>query len=362
MAYGHAVNSSRDPRSFGEGRVEGVIAPEAANNSKEGGSLVTTLLLGLPGSSGMTILLGAFLTLGIVPGPAMLGENIAATWTLVWTLVFANLASVAIFIAGVGFLVRVTQVPGKLLFPFTLALALTGSYLSALQWQTFVIILVFGVLGLAMKRYKWSRAPFALGLILGQPAEIALYQSLAIWGPGFLLRSGSLILLALIAGSLFIGIRNGRRKPTGQVPVSIWLSGCLLALFGGAGLLALGYPTETALLPLAVAAPGFVAVLLDFALTVRLQATPKAPPARTTPFLADWHRQLGWLLAFTATASLLGLSPGLPLLTALYLRFIMRLSVPRASLSGLMMFLLFELVQGQVMGLSAFRGLLFVGM
>jgi len=362
MAYGHAVNSSRDPRSFGEGRVEGVIAPEAANNSKEGGSLVTTLLLGLPGSSGMTILLGAFLTLGIVPGPAMLGENIAATWTLVWTLVFANLASVAIFIAGVGFLVRVTQVPGKLLFPFTLALALTGSYLSALQWQTFVIILVFGVLGLAMKRYKWSRAPFALGLILGQPAEIALYQSLAIWGPGFLLRSGSLILLALIAGSLFIGIRNGRRKPTGQVPVSIWLSGCLLALFGGAGLLALGYPTETALLPLAVAAPGFVAVLLDFALTVRLQATPKAPPARTTPFLADWHRQLGWLLAFTATASLLGLSPGLPLLTALYLRFIMRLSVPRASLSGLMMFLLFELVQGQVMGLSAFRGLLFGGM
>lgn len=362
MAYGHAVNSSREPRSFGEGRVEGVIAPEAANNSKEGGSLVTTLLIGLPSSSGMTILLGAFLTLGIVPGPAMLGENIAATWTLVWTLVFANLASVAIFIAGAGFLVRVTRVPGKLLFPFTLALALTGSYLSAFQWQTFAIMLLFGMLGLAMKHCKWSRAPFALGLILGQPTEIALYQSLAIWGPGFLLRTGSLILLALIVVSLSIGIRNARRNRSRQASGNGWLSGSLLALFAGAGLLALGYPTETALLPLIAAGLGFTAVFFDIVLAARRVATVAPAPAPPVPLVeVEWQKQLGWLLAFTATASLLGLSPGLPVLTGLYLRFIMRLSAWRALLIGVLMFTLFELVQGQIMGLSIFRGLLLAG-
>jgi hypothetical protein len=237
-----------------------------------------------------------------------------------------------------------------------------GSYLSAFQWQTFVIILVFGMLGLAMKRCKWSRAPFALGLILGRPAEIALYQSLAIWGPGFLLRAGSLILLVLISVSLIIGIRNARRNRAGQAPVSVWLSGCLLALFGVTGLLALGYPTETALLPLVVAGLGSVAVFLDLALTVRRQAIAPTLPQRGTSFLsAEWQRELVWLLAFTATASLLGLSPGLPLLTGLYLRFNMRLSAPRASLAGLLMFLLFELVQGQVMGLAVFRGLLLGG-
>jgi hypothetical protein len=277
----------------------------------------------------------------------------------VWTLVFANLASVVIFIAGAGFLVRVTRVPGKLLFPFTLALALTGSYLSAFQWQTFAITLLFGILGLAMKHCKWSRAPFALGLILGQPTEIALYQSLAIWGPGFLLRTGSLILLVLIVVSLSVGIRNARRNRSGQASASGWLSGSLLALFGGAGLLTLGYPTETALLPLIAAGLGFAAVFFDIVLAGHRAAMLPPAPATPMPLVeAKWQKQLGWLLAFTATASLLGLSPGLPVLTGLYLRFIMRFSAQRALLIGVLMFALYELVQGQIMGLSVFRGLL----
>ena len=358
MAYGHAVNSSREPSGFGQGRIEGVIAPEAANNSKEGGSLVTTLLIGLPSSSGMTVLLGAFLTLGVVPGPSMLGENIATTWTLVWTLALANLLSVALFIAGAGFLVRVTRVPGKLLFPFTLALALTGSYLSAFQWQTFLIILVFGMLGIALKRYNWSRAPFALGLILGQPTEIALYQSLAIWGPGFALRAGSLVLLTLIAISLAIGIRNARRNRAGPGPVNAWLSAGLITLFAGAFLSALGYPRETAILPLVVTAVGFIAVAFDLILSTRREPT-AAPPTGKGDARPEWLRQLAWLLVFSLTASLLGLSPGLPLLIGLYLFFVVRLSVLQSCLAGGIMFASLELLMGQVMGLSIFRGLLF---
>jgi TctA family transporter len=362
MAYGHAVNSSGEPGTFGEGRVEGVIAPEAANNSKEGGSLVTTLLIGLPSSSGMTILLGAFLTLGIVPGPAMLGEKIATTWTLVWTLVFANLASVLIFVAGAGFLVRVTRIPGSLLFPFTLALALTGSYLSAFQWQTFMVILVFGTLGLAMKRCAWSRAPFALGLILGQPTEVALYQSLAIWGPEFLLRTGSLLLLALICASLAIGIRNGRREARGQLQVDGSLAGFFVLLFASAGFLGLGFPLETAVLPVAVSGIGLAAVLLDFILVWRRQQKAAAGAAtRGIDQRPEWLIQLSWLLAFAAIAILFGLSPGLPLATGIYLHIAARLSLARVMLSVATMLLLFELLFGWGLGLFVFRGLLLGG-
>ena len=359
MAYGHAVHSSGEPKSFGTGRVEGVIAPEAANNSKEGGSLVTTLLIGLPSSSGMTILLGAFLTLGIMPGPAMLAENLADTWTLVWTLVFANLVSVAVFIAGASVLTRVTRVPARLLFPFTLALALTGSYLSAFQWQAFIIIALLGTLGFAMKRYKWARAPLALGLILGQPAEVALYQSLAIWGPGFLLQTGSLVLLILIAGSLVHGIRRARSERDTDVRLGGGLSVTLVALFSGAGILALDYPAETAMLPAAAAGVGLAAVLLDALLTRRHRPIEAASGTSIqTGARTGWRGQLYWLLGFCSASILLGLSPGLPLATTLYLLRVVRLSVAQALLTGALMFVLFEAIMRWGLGLSMFRGLL----
>ena len=170
------------------------------------------------------------------------------------------------------------------------------------------------------------------------------------------------VLLALIVVSLSIGIRNARRNRSRQASGNGWLSGSLLALFAGAGLLALGYPTETALLPLIAAGLGFTAVFFDIVLAARRAATVAPAPAPPVPLVeVEWQKQLGWLLAFTATASLLGLSPGLPVLTGLYLRFIMRLSAWRALLIGVLMFTLFELVQGQIMGLSIFRGLLLAG-
>ena len=91
VAYGHAVQTSKYPEKFGTGVVEGVIAPEAANNAKEGGSLIPTLGFGVPGSSGMAILLGAFLILGIQPGPEMLTTKLNLTFLMVWIVAIANI-------------------------------------------------------------------------------------------------------------------------------------------------------------------------------------------------------------------------------------------------------------------------------
>ena len=97
MAYAHAVQSAKDATDrsrFGTGDVRGVLGPGAANNSKEGGDLIPTIAFGVPGSGAMAILLGAFLIMGLHPGPDMLTKHLAVTYSMVWTLVIANVITV----------------------------------------------------------------------------------------------------------------------------------------------------------------------------------------------------------------------------------------------------------------------------
>ena len=97
MAYGHATQSARNAeerKGFGQGDVRGVLGPGAANNSKEGGSLIPTIAFGVPGSTAMAILLGGFFLLGLVPGPDMLSKHLAVTFSMVWTIVIANVVTV----------------------------------------------------------------------------------------------------------------------------------------------------------------------------------------------------------------------------------------------------------------------------
>ena len=210
MCYGHAVQSSKTPERFGKGAVEGVIAPETANNSKEGGALLPTLFFGIPGSSGMAVMLGALLMLGIQPGPDIVLNRLDLVWTLIWTLVIANLLAVVMFL-GIGrWLALVVFVRAGLLVPFILLLAMTGSYLSSGNWQSLVVLVMLGAIGYGFKILDWPRAPFVIGVILGKVMEISLHQSLAIWGPGFFLRPISLVLIALIAGSMGIALRRAR--------------------------------------------------------------------------------------------------------------------------------------------------------
>ena len=199
LCYGHAAQSARDPSRFGKGAVEGVIAPEAANNSKEGGSLVPTLFLGIPGSSGMAILLVALVQLGLVPGPALAADHLDLVWALVWALVLANILAAGALLGLAGTLARIAQARGALIVPFVFVFGLLGSYLSTSEWRFLLVFGLFGALGTVLKEGGWPRAPFVVGIVLGAVAEDALNKSLAIWGPAAFLRLGCLILFALIA-------------------------------------------------------------------------------------------------------------------------------------------------------------------
>lgn len=212
LCYGHAVQSSKSPERFGTGAVEGVIAPETANNSKEGGALLPTLYFGIPGSSGMAILLGAFVMLGIRPGPRLATDQIDLVWTLIWTLAIANILAVLLLLALAPWLSRIASVRTSLLIPFVIALSLLGSYLGAGAWQNFVLVLGLGALGWLFKKYDWPRPPFVIGIVLGPIAETSFHKAMGIWGPSFLLRPLSLVLLAIIVATIALYMTRVRRK------------------------------------------------------------------------------------------------------------------------------------------------------
>src|SRR3990167_2389785 len=117
VAYAAAKQTADDPDSFGSGRIEGVIAPEASSNAKEGGALVPTLALGIPGSASMALLLGAFLILGLQPGPEFLVKHLEIGRAMAMILAFGNVASSLLMFLASKSLIYVTRVPGRLLAP-----------------------------------------------------------------------------------------------------------------------------------------------------------------------------------------------------------------------------------------------------
>jgi TctA family transporter len=217
ICYGHAAQSSKTPEMFGKGAIEGVIAPETASNAKEGGSLLPTLFFGIPGSSGMAILLGAFIILGIQPGPTMMTEHLDVVWSLIWALVIGNLMAVAILLVICRWITVLTFVNGRIIVPFVLVFIALGCFLSSFHWENLVILVAFGSLGYVFLRAGWPRAPFVIGLILGGAAEGSLNQALQIWGGWFFLRPMSLVLIGMIASLLIYAIWRNTRGRMAQV-------------------------------------------------------------------------------------------------------------------------------------------------
>lgn len=211
VCYGHAVQSSKTPERFGKGAVEGVIAPETANNSKEGGALLPTLYFGIPGSSGMALLMGAFVMLGVHPGPDMLSHGEGLVWAMIWTLALANIFAVVILFAGVPYLATLAAMNPQLMLPFVSVLSMIGIYLSAGNWQNFLVLAVFSVLGYFLKKWHWPRPPLMIGLVMGPLVETSFHKAMALWGIGFVFRPLSLVMLGLALLSLVYALHRRRK-------------------------------------------------------------------------------------------------------------------------------------------------------
>ncbi len=203
ISYGHALKTEKDAaKTFGTGDVRGVIAAESATNAREGGALVPTVAFGVPASAGMAILLGAFLIHGLVPGPDMLTKHLDLTYSMVWSIAIANILGSGLCFAFSGQLAKIATLRYTLFMPAVLSLVYIGAFEATRNWGDLFSLLFFGMLGWAMKHFKWPRPPFVLGFILGEPIERYMFISIERYGIGWMVKPFVLVMFALAAFSL----------------------------------------------------------------------------------------------------------------------------------------------------------------
>jgi putative tricarboxylic transport membrane protein len=206
VAYAWAKARSKHPERFGTGMIEGVVAPGTAVHSKEGGALVPTLALGVPGSSGMAILLGAFWLVGVEPGPLFLKDHMNVAQGLILTLVAANVLGAVFLMLVTNHLAKLCTVSSNILVPIVLALCCLGSYLTKGNLLHVFFLVPFGLLGYGLRSLGYNRPAVVLGFILASVAEKYFLIGLAAYGwTGFFTRPIAVVLILLFLLYIFYG-------------------------------------------------------------------------------------------------------------------------------------------------------------
>lgn len=229
FAYNEAKRFARDKDQFGKGHPAGIVAPEAANNAVVGGALVPTIALGIPGSSATAVLLGGLMVHGILPGPTLMSEHGEVTYTLLWAVLFAN---VALFVVGLMFTrlcVAVTKIPNRVVGPVIIVMSVIGAFAINNSMFDVWLMFCFGLLGFVFDEVGVPTPPLVIGLILGPVLDTSLQQSLLI-GQGswlvFLQSPISAVLLIIALLSILqstpffrvVGRRFRKARPEGASP------------------------------------------------------------------------------------------------------------------------------------------------
>jgi len=177
-AYAVEKKVSKHPEKFGSGVIEGVAAPEAANNSASQGAFIPLLTLGIPSNVVMAVLLGALLIHNIKPGPLLLKDHPTLFWGIVGSMYIGNFMLLVLNVPLIGMWVKLLKVPYPVLFPLIILFCLIGVY--SINNNTFelIIMILFGMLGYLMKKFAYEGAPMILAFVLSPMLENALRQSL----------------------------------------------------------------------------------------------------------------------------------------------------------------------------------------
>jgi putative tricarboxylic transport membrane protein len=215
ISYDYAKKMSKTPERFGTGAVEGIAAPEAANNAVTGGALIPMMTLGIPGDPVTAILIGALLVHGLAPGPLLFMERADFAYTIIFSFFWANIFNLFIALAGLRSLVKVLAMPKAILMPSIALLCVIGSYALNNSFFDIFVMFFFGLLGLAMRRLRMPVVPLLLALVLGRPLEEHLRVALtgSQGDPSIFFTSPfSLLFLCLSALSVSWSIYAARKK------------------------------------------------------------------------------------------------------------------------------------------------------
>ena len=217
MSYNLARSRSKEPETFGDGAVEGIAAPEAANNAVTGGALVPTLALGIPGDAVTAVILGAFMLHGLAPGPFLFEKNGLEVYAIFEALLFSSIPTIILGLLLFRAAIHVTRIQPRHLLPAIFILALFGAFSVNNNLFDVWVMLGAGFFGFLFRRSGFPLPPLLIGLILGHPFEQSVRQALLTSGGKFAIFAGSpitRILLALIvisvATSILVYYKNKR--------------------------------------------------------------------------------------------------------------------------------------------------------
>jgi hypothetical protein len=337
-------------------------------------------VFGVPSSAGMAILLGAFLIHGLVPGPDMVTKNLDITYSMVWSIAIANVLGSGLCFLLSGQFAKLATLRYTLILPCVLCLVYIGAFEGKREWGDLYSLLFFGVLGWALKHFKWPRPPLVLGFILGSVLERYMFISIQRYGSSWLTRPVVILMFTLAALSLF--------RPLTQ---DVRAHGGLRGLFSGFGRPRLSWEQTFPLFLLCL----FAVMLSD--------ATEWNPLARIVPLIVGtgavlfcllalindvfkrgrgnresldeiaraqvghkihmdiksnvgqipWQKLLvrgaiffGWMVGFLGSMALIGIIPTVPLFIVLFMRLEgrepWRIVIPMAAVMCLFIYVLFD--------------------
>ncbi|MBW1672929.1 MAG: tripartite tricarboxylate transporter permease [Deltaproteobacteria bacterium] len=180
LSYDYARKISKNSDNFGKGEVEGVAAPESANNAVAGGALIPMLTLGIPGDPITAILLAALMIQGLVPGPLLFIQTPQFVYSVFWAFLTANIMNLCLTFSTIKLWVRVLKVPERILLPIITSLCVVGTYALKISFFDTGVMFCFGLLGYFMKKHGFPIVPMLLAIILGPNLEEHLRISLII--------------------------------------------------------------------------------------------------------------------------------------------------------------------------------------
>ena len=220
LAYITERRQSRTPERFGKGAIEGVAAPEAANNASATGAMVPLLTLGIPASGTAAVLLGALVLNDVRPGPRLFETNPDLVWGVIASMYIGNVMLLILNLPLIGIWVRLVRVRYEILGPLTLFFAFVGVYATDLNPFDVYIMIVSGMMGYLLRKLRFPEGPLILGLVLGPLLEEQLRRSLtlSLGDPTiFVTRpiSGTIMAIALLC-LLMPPIRFGWRAVRGR--------------------------------------------------------------------------------------------------------------------------------------------------
>ena len=219
IGWQQARRVSKTPEQFGKGSIEGITASDTASSATLGGSLTTTMALGIPGDSVMAVMIGSMIIWGIAPGPSLFSNHPDLVASIAGIMVIATLLSLGLSLIRMRGMVKLLDVPRPYLWSGILIFCIIGTYATTNSISTVFQMLIFGVIGLVFKRLSIPAGPVVLGLLLGPLAEENLARTLALLPtkPFFEVVSPiAIVLLALAVISIVMPAVRNARKPRSQ--------------------------------------------------------------------------------------------------------------------------------------------------